>query len=294
MTYKKIGIFFAALLILASIQVVLAQEPAEWQEFETEHFIIRYIELDNSTLYMIAEEAENAYDKVTSDLQCHPENKTVVRIGTDEQDHESAEWFGSYSIGSNLIDLLSPTQKRWTNYESYIRKSMHHEYTHHVIFSEYNMVFPDWLNEGVATYEAGEKPEDQHEYKEFQNAAAKNKLVPLDDMWIFDLLEDDERHLAYLEAYTVIEYIESEYGHDTLIDILNARKNEPDMDLVLTDTLGVSYEEFQIAWMAYVKEKYGKPSYDYVYISLYLILVALLLRRRRRIRAQRKNTNSGS
>lgn len=263
------------------------------QEFETEHFIIRYDELDNSTLSMIAEEAENAYYKVTSDLQYHPENKTVIIVGLEDDGLDWSKHDGFYSTYFKKIALPSPEQTKWQighNYDSSMSMSIKHEFTHHIITEGYKMRFPDWLNEGVATYEAGEKPDDQHEYKKFQNAAAKNMLLSLDDMWIFDLLEDDERHLAYLESYTVIEYIESEYGHDALIGILNAHKVHP-MDYAIDTTLGVSYEEFELGWMAYVKDKYGKPSHDYVYISLYLILVALLLRRRKKIRAQRRKND---
>ena len=159
MIYKKICIILAALLILASIQVVLAQEPADWQEFETEHFIIRYDELDNSTLSMIAEEAEDAYNKVTSDLQCHPENKTVIRIGSEEKNQED-KWEGSYGVDSRLIDLQSPTQRSWyffRDYESYIQEVLIHEFTHHILSDGYKLGLPDWLNEGIATYEAKKK-----------------------------------------------------------------------------------------------------------------------------------------
>lgn len=292
MIYKKIGIVFATLLILTSIQVVLAQEPADWQEFETEHFIIRYDKLDNSTLSMIAEEAENAYYKVTSDLQYQPENKTVIQICSDENNLEW-KWTGSYSPGLNLIELQSPPRKKWNSledYEFYIKITVPHEFTHHIITEGYKMRFPEWLGEGLATYEAEEKPEDQHEFKKFQNAAAKNKLLSLYEMGIFDLLEDDERHLAYLESYTIIEYIEIEYGHDALIDLLKTQK-EYNLDYAINSTFGLTQDEFQSAWMAYVKDKYGKPSHDYVYISLYLILVALLLRRRKKIRAQRRKND---
>lgn len=263
------SIIFIVLLILISSQGVFAQEQVDQQEFETEHFIIRYIELDESTLSMVATEAESTYDKVTSDLRYHPDNKTLIRIGTNEVDHEWSEADAFYSIGLNVIDLLSPSQMRWMSYESYIRRSIPHEFTHHVINVGYKFTYPDWLNEGTASFEAGAPLG----YKKLNRALAKNEFIPLGKMWIFDLLEDDERRLAYDESYTVIEYVVDEYGHDGLIDILNAHKENPHMDQVINNTLGVSFEEFELGWMNFVKEKYGTPSNNNPYPAYFFIIL---------------------
>ena len=276
---NKLSIFVSVLIILISGQGILAIDTIKWQEFETEHFTIMHHDLDKDTLSMIAEEAENAYDKVTSDLQHHPDNKTVVRIGPEET--RDYEWQGSYSIGWNIIDLQSPTQRRWyffRDYESYIQEVFIHEFTHHILSDGYKIGFPDWLNEGIATYEAKKNIEGFAGYKKFRKAAAKDELLSLVDMWIFDLLlEKDEIPLAYVESYTVIEYIVNIYGHDTLVEILKARKYNPDMDEVIKDTLGVSYEEFEFGWMNFVKEKYGEPYYGYYLSIIFYILVWVLL-----------------
>ena len=283
---KTILIIIAVLFITASSQGVFAQEQVDWQEYDTEHFIIRYLELDKSTLSLIAKEAENAYDKVTSDLRYQPDNKTIIRIGTNEVDHEWSEADAFYTRDLNIIDLLSPSQKRWMNYESYIRRSIPHEFTHHIINVGYKFTFPGWLNEGTATYEAGGSPDN----RKFKRAVAKNELLSLDGMWIFALQEDDERRLAYDESYTVIEYVVKEYGHDGLIDILNAHKERMDTHQVIEDALGISFEEFELGWMNFVKEKYGQPLYElYLYDVFYLIGAALLLRRGVRIWTERKN-----
>ena len=265
----KTCVVFAILLLLSCINGVFAQEEVEWQEYETEHFIIKYHDLDDSTLSMVATEAENAYDKVTSDLQYHPDNKTIIRIGTNEVDHEWSEADAFYSIGLNVIDLLSPSQMRWMNYESYIRRSIPHEFTHHIINVGYKFTFPDWLNEGTASFEAGESPS----HKKFNRALAKNEIIPLGKMWIFDLLEDDERRLAYDESYTVIEYVVDEYGYDGLIDILNAHKENPHMDQVINNTLGVSIDDFELGWMNFVKDKYGSPSNKNLHPAYFFIIL---------------------
>ena len=90
---------FIVLLILISSPGIFAQDQVDQQEYETEHFIIKYHDLDDSTLSMVATEAENVYDKVTSDLRYHPDNKTIIRIGTAKEDHEWAEGNAFYSIG---------------------------------------------------------------------------------------------------------------------------------------------------------------------------------------------------
>ena len=158
---------------------------------------------------------------------------------------------------------------RWMNYESYIRRSIRHEFTHHIINVGYRFTFPDWLNEGTASFEAGEPPN----YKKFNRALAKNEFIPLGKMWIFDLLEDDERRLAYDESYTVIEYVVDEYGYDGLIDILNAHKENPHMDQVINNTLGISIEDFELGWMNFVKDKYGLPSTDNLHPAYFSILL---------------------
>ena len=266
---SKLSIIFVTLLILCSAQGVFAQEEVEWQEYETEHFIIKYHDLDDSTLSMVAIEAENAYDKVTSDLRYRPDNKTVIRIGIAKEDHDWTKGNAFYLRDLNTIDLLSPSQKRWMNYESYIRKSIPHEFTHHIINVGYKFTFPDWLNEGTASFEAGESPN----YKKFKRALAKNELHSLNEMWIFDLLEDDERRLAYVESYTIIEYIIDTYGHDGLIDILTAHKETLDTDQVIHDAFGVSTKDFELGWMNFVKDKYGSSSNNTVHPIYYIIIL---------------------
>ena len=272
----KTCVVFVILLLLSCINGVFAQEEVEWQEYETEHFIIKYHDLDDSTLSMVAIEAENAYDKVTSDLRYRPDNKTVIRIGTNEVNHEWSEAEAFYIRDLNLIDLLSPSQMRWMNYESYIQRSIPHEFTHHVINVGYKFTFPDWLNEGTASFEAGESPD----YKKIKRAIAKNELHSLNEMWIFDLLEDDERRLAYAESYTIIEYIIDTYGHDGLIDILTAHKETLDTDQVIHDAFGVSTEDLELGWMNFVKEKYGSPSNNNphpIYFVMILFVVAAIV-----------------
>ena len=289
---KSILIIFAVLFISASLQGVFAQEQVDWKEYETKHFIIKYHDLDEGTLSMIAEEAENAYDKVTLDLRYHPDNKTVVRIGPDEKDHDKG-WEGSYGVGSKLIDLQSPAQRRWnffSNYSYYIQDSVIHEFTHHILSEGYKIGFPDWLNEGIATYEANDKIEEFYGDRKFKNAVSKDELLSLVDMWSFYFqLEEDEIPLAYVESYTVIEFIVNTYGHDGLLDMLKSRRDNPDMDEVIKNTFVVSYEEFEQGWMNFVKEKYGQPLHElYLYDVFYLIGAALLLRRGVRIWTKRK------
>ena len=97
-------------------------------------------------------------------------------------------------------------------------------------------------------------------------------------MWTFYLLlEDDEIPLAYVESYTVVEYTVNTYVPDTLVNILIARMDNPDMHEVIKDTLDVSYEEFELGWMNYVKEKYGEPSYNYYFSIIFYIIVWILL-----------------
>ena len=100
-------------------------------------------------------------------------------------------------------------------------------------------------------------------------------------------MEEDERYVAYVESYTIIEYIVNTYGHDRVVDLLKARKKNSDTHQIINDTFGVSYEEFELGWMKFAKEKYGKPSYDYyLYATLYFVLIVVLLKRRSRRRNQ--------
>ena len=293
--WNKYNIIFSItsiiLFVLGSAPVAIAQEQSDWQELENEHFIIRYYELDNNTLSMITREAENAYDKVTSDLQYFPNNKTIIQVFPDES-NPNWKWSGYYSPGLNLIELRPPPETKYTsvNYEYYFKVSVTHEYTHHIISEGYQMRFPEWLGEGVATYESGDELKNFPAYNKFKKIAAKNELISLKKMWLFDLLEDNEIDLAYIESYTVIEYIINTYGYDGLIEILTARKENPHMDEVIEDALGISFEEFELGWMSFVKEKYGQPLYElYLYDLFYLIVAALLLRRGVRIWTKRKN-----
>lgn len=214
---------------------------------ETEHFVFYSTSQDIAVLDVIAETLEGYYAKVTSDLGIEPHDKTKVYVSPSLEEYHKAigrpdapDW----SVGSArqgdlyMVSPLNPGPAH--NYDDMFDIAVH-EFTHVVVW-QYGWNPPSYLNEGIATYEAG-----QNNMTEFyvRRDIANGTQPSMKEMagWnSYADMEDADRAYAY--GYVYIDFALEVDGYDTVISLLEGKTQ--------TEAFGMSMEELNEKWMDFL------------------------------------------
>lgn len=217
----------------------------------TEIFDIRFDKKD--ARYDIADVKmllNQAYRQIGQDLNHFPRREVVV-ILYNEEDYRalsnSHEWVAAHYDGKIRIPMGAATL-----HGDNLRRIIRHEYAHAVIFDITQGNCPVWLNEGTAKYM--EYKPDRPELRFMKEALMRNSLIPFGDLSdVISSSADGERvGLAYLECYTIVEFIVKRFGMYDLSKVLNDLKDKMTIAEALEKELYLSKEEFEKRWLKYL------------------------------------------
>lgn len=220
---------------------------------ESAHFRVVYREKDAVYAGMVLEAAEKFYKPLAEKYQLKNNHKILVMIYPSReelnasfgwQSNESA--IGVYYVG--VIRVLSPAS--WIE-EQDIEKikdvfvktgPMAHELTHLAVDYATRGNCPRWLTEGLAQLEeyrlTGFRFADRNDQGGFYSLKEMDKN--------FDDLADQS--LAYRESLSVVEYINTRYGEESLKDILFHLNNGKTIDQAIKIVIGVDMSELEQKW----------------------------------------------
>lgn len=222
-------------------------------QLETKHFKFYSEDKDKNCIKDLSDGLEVNYAKVTSDLKTVLNKKVDVYIYSDLNTFHKAinqpdapNWvIGTSELNSNSIKMVNPSKAEDSSYVDF-KKVIVHEFTHIVenkIRADENSVdiFPIWLNEGVAAFEA---KQDEGVQDVLLKAKKHNKFPTLDELETdsYDFGDED----GYQFSYSIIEYIVKKYGYDKLAALIKEPYN-------FDNILGTSRDDFQIKWVDSIK-----------------------------------------
>jgi tetratricopeptide (TPR) repeat protein len=142
-----------------------------------------------------------------------------------------------------------------------------HELSHVYVLTATNHRVPRWFTEGLAVHEeTNVSPEwGDRVSPEILIAIREKKLLPvakLDRGFIFPEYPA-QVVVSYFEAGSICDYIKSHWSEDKLLDMVHsyaARKTTPE---VIQADLGVSPEEFDKQYLAWIDQQYGKTAANF-------------------------------
>jgi tetratricopeptide (TPR) repeat protein len=142
-----------------------------------------------------------------------------------------------------------------------------HEMSHVYVLSATNDRVPRWFTEGLAVHEeTNVSPEwGDRISPEILMAIREKKLLPvakLDRGFIFPEYPA-QVVVSYFQAGSICDYIKSHWSEDKLLDMVHsyaARKTTPE---VIQADLGVSPEEFDKQYLAWIDQQYGKTAANF-------------------------------
>jgi hypothetical protein len=119
----------------------------------------------------------------------------------------------------------------------------------------------DWFSEGLAEYVGG-----LDEMPDVIEAVQNDAIIPIVDTSASAKKTDlahftnlDNRFLAHGLAESLVTYIIENYGGvETFWALAQSYDQSQDMKIVIQDTLGISYEEFDTGWREWLREDYIK------------------------------------
>jgi hypothetical protein len=258
----------------------LLSEPTERQigervKTETEHFIFYTYPWSEQVNDEIKDLMERAYTQVVERLGKAPETKAEVTIrpifgiGTTSSSGTLAWYMRGSNQDRDRIVVYAPQTYSYGFYnldngwQPKLEQTLVHEYTHLVNHRSFVPMhrMSDWMIEGIAEFVS-----ESARTFEVAEAVRRDQIIPIidsedgvnrQDLTTLTRLRQDVS-LAYGLSYELVAYIDENHGGlDGFWKLAEAYDKAQDLDKALREAYGISYDEFDAGWRAWLKQKYG-------------------------------------
>lgn len=241
---KRILIYCIMVILLFVTGCNQVRNKDTIMQLETNHFIFYSNEQDMECLEDLSNTLKNNYSRVTDILKTSLDKKIDVYIYSDLSTYHKAinqpnapnTFFAD--ADSNSIRMVNPLVLDIYTYPI-IMKSVVHELVH-VVIHNINSNIPKSLDEGIATYLAG----NNEGVDQIITEVKAGKKIPT----IRDLDTDAitfSKIGGYEFSYLLIEYTVKTYGYDKLIAFIK----EPTK---FDEIFGISLDDFEKEWIDYI------------------------------------------
>lgn len=240
---------------LDKIEAVTLEETS-WQMATDQHFWIRYHATDQGVVADVQRAAENQFESLAATLGYKPIGRIPITIVSThaELEQQVGRSLPAWVVGTATPDSLAIlTPKRFSplfNNRSYetVFELVPHELTHLLIVQRVGypgfMEMPGWLNEGLATYLAGQS----RDVSVLRNAAKQGKLPTLQDL---DKAFSGQAAVGddyYTVAGSITAYLIETYGIDKVPLLLEALAKGGDFDTELEQVIGIDRDTLEQQW----------------------------------------------
>jgi len=136
-----------------------------------------------------------------------------------------------------------------------------HEMSHVFILTATNHRVPRWFTEGLAVHEEGERSAEWRNRvtPEVMVAIRDKKLLPvtrLDRGFVFSEYPS-QVIVSYFQAGSICDFVKAKWGEDKLLDMVHSYARLQTTPQVVEQVLGLSAEEFDKQYLAWIDQKYG-------------------------------------
>ena len=257
----------------------------EWKTVTTEHFRIHFYDKTESSVYATWKIAEEAYSVLSEIYNYQVRDKISISLANyDDYSNGWADWTSGCImiwIPDSRFDLRSNT--------TWLRNVITHELAHIVsleakkkmqlldIVAGFNISTPDeqitieepfarvslypaWLSEGIAQYEAealGQDCWDSRREMVLRSAILENKALSLEEMAHFnhDMLGNE---MAYNQGFAFSKYIAEQVGSDFLRGLFRVGASEvTNVPRFFAERAGKSLPQLYQAWTDSLRQVYS-------------------------------------
>ena len=250
-------LLFIALLLSrnsnAIMRFMVGQEigwqTADFNQRETDNFIIRYTAMDYDNIDLIAETAELAFREVTGFFAEEPQGGTLVVVYPDtislahsfgwdkSQKAEGVYWAGS-------IRIISPQlwQGQAQSPEDAIKAGpLVHEFAHLMVDEQTKGNYNRWWTEGIAQYI--EKQITGFQFDQPSNYGLTVPIYPLSEL--NKNFDGKDGLWAYWQSLQIIEYIVAENGESSLFTIMDNLGRGENIRQAIAHGLSIDFDQWE-------------------------------------------------
>ena len=212
--------------------------------YETEHYYIYYDKsLSDTTLQNIKMNIEEEYNRLKSFFPIAEKKKGTIVVYEDIAHFQRAYlglilslFYGDWACGAAFEDIVmvtSPDNPGTKNKYDDIMQVITHEYVHALIY-RYNENINVWLDEGSATYLAGQ-------------GTSLPPTIPSFESMQSDSMGDFLDNHGYTFGSSYIEYIDKTYGKNSVLELIKTEDYE--------HIFGKTNYEIYCEWKKYIEKK---------------------------------------
>jgi tetratricopeptide (TPR) repeat protein len=255
----------------------LLEELADYEQIESEHFIVRYRPgVDQVMADMMLEPLERIHALVSERFGWEPEHKTVIELLPDHQR------FAVRITGMPFIHTVAACTGPVIALEVPREGSPHehlglfdwprviqHEYTHTITLGQTRNRIPHWLTEAAAV-SMENVPRTYQTCLMLAGAYRDGTLFDLDEIkWAFIRpKQPGDRGKAYAQGHWMVQFMNQRFGESALVRLLERYFQGEREREAMPQALGVSREQFFdefVAWAGDQVQMWGlapEPSFE--------------------------------
>lgn len=175
-----------------------------------------------------------------------------------------------------------------------LRATFEHELYHLLLHEHIRRAdLPKWLDEGIAQWASGGvadiiNPGNKDILKQ---SVLSDTMLTLDEISITFPAQPRKFVLAYQQSKSLVEFIVSEYGEDTVHAVLYSLKQGEDIETAVARNLSTDLYDLEQAWKRQLRRKYSWFTYfaDHIYWILFSAAALITLLGYFRFRTRLRN-----
>jgi len=186
----------------------------------------------------------------------------------------SSEWTGGVAFTRyNTISIgIASYNMAWG--KRAIIHELAHLVTHQATFNTYADI-PTWLNEGLSMYAEGEL---ESVYRAVLTMAiAQDSLISVRGLSSPFSAFTALSYQSYAQSYSLVSFLISEYGQDSMFQLLSAFKQGDSNDGAFLDVYGFDLDGLNSLWRDYVMAGAQNPAGDSLYMNVALVSLIVLV-----------------
>lgn len=227
-----------------------------WQSLTDGLLTLYWYEGDTAFAREIINTARQVLTRLAETTGARLKNPINLYIYASAEDLQGAmifpqEWTGgvAFTRYSTIAIGIAPDRLEWG------RRAMAHEITHLVthqmVFNPYNDL-PTWLEEGLAVYAEG--PLHPAFADLLAAATADDALISVRSLSSPFSAYAEESALAYAQSYSIIDFLISSYGQESMLELLNTFSRGSGYDEALMAVYGLDMDGLNVLWRQHIRQ----------------------------------------
>lgn len=233
----------------------------EWSEINTIHFDVYFPKASDEFGKLVSVLAEDTYYYLREDFNIPLRGRIPLIVYPSQQDFMTtnvitqllSEGVGGFTE-SYKNRVVIPFNGSYKDLEDVLTHELTHAYINALdnqtilkgSYGSTNSRLPFWFTEGLP---------------EFLSLVGQEKY---NDMFILDLVLNDKLqpleqvggYFAYRQGESFLNFINSEYGRDKVMELFYAFRNQGNADEVAQNLFGMTFHNLELSWKNYLKRKY--------------------------------------